>query len=175
MSTNQLETRVRKTNLRYRKERKALIQKLEVPIRMTQQGMVATLSTIDFYGVFSYDKGRKKIGKAIAFDAKECESTTSFPLKNIHQHQLEYLKLWIELGGEGFFFIHFKKIHPDKAYVTPIELVTKYWDDSTGRKSIPYSEFKEEWLAPIDDYLDYFNAKPIKQTRTAGNPKLPTE
>jgi len=169
MATNQLETRVRKANIRYRKERKALIQKLEVPIRMTQQGMVATLSTIDFYGVFSYNNGKKTIGKAIAFDAKECESKTSFPLKNIHQHQLEYLKLWIDLGGEGFFFVHFKKLSPDKAYVTPVELITKYWDNSTGRRSIPCSEFKAEWLISIDDYLEYFNAKPNKQTRTANS------
>jgi recombination protein U len=167
--SNQLETRVRKANLRYRKEYKALIQKLEVPIRLTAKGMVATLSTIDFYGVFSYYKGRKKFGKAIAFDTKECESTTSFPLKNIHQHQLEYLKLWIELGGEGFFFIHFKEIHPDKAYITPVELINKYWDNPTGRKSIPYTDFKAEWLTSIDDYLEYFNAKTNKQTRTADN------
>ena len=174
MSTNQLETRVRKANLRYRKERKALIQKLEVPIRMTNMGMVATLSTIDFYGVFSYNKGRKKIGKAIAFDAKECESSTSFPLKNIHQHQLEFLRLWIELGGEGFFFIHFKKIHQDEAYITPVELIAKYWDDSTGRKSIPISEFNDKWLISIDDYLQYFNAKTTKQTRPASNTRLTT-
>jgi recombination protein U len=162
MATNQLETRIRKANLTYRKERRALIQKLEVPIRMTNMGMVATLSTIDFYGVFSYSKGktkRKKVGRAIAFDAKECESTTSFPLKNIHQHQLEFLRLWTELDGEGFFFIHFKNIHPDRAFITPIDLVAKYWDDSTGRKSIPITEFKEEWLAPIDDYLTYYDTK----------------
>jgi recombination protein U len=132
-------------------------------------GPVATLSTVDFYGVFSYNDNGKKIGKAIAFDAKECESTTSFPLKNIHQHQLEYLKLWNEIGGEGFFFIHFKKVHPDKAYVTPLELVSKYWDNSTGRKSIPITEFKKEWLIPIDNYLDYLNGTIVQSPRSAND------
>jgi recombination protein U len=165
MSVNELETRVRKANLRYRKERKALIQKLEVPIRMTAMGMVATLSTVDFYGIFSYTKGKKKIGKPIAFDAKECESLTSFPLKNIHQHQLEFLKLWNELGGEGFFFVHFKKVHPDHAHVVPLSLISKYWDNDAGRKSIPISEFKDEWLAEIDNYLEYLYGRYNGQAR----------
>ena len=129
-------------------------------------GPVATLSTIDFDGVFSYHTGKKKIGKAIAFDAKETESLTSFPLANIHQHQLEYLKLWIEIGGEGFFFVHFKKVHPDNAFVTPVELVSKYWDDTAGRKSIPLSDFKEEWLIPIDTYLEHFNGTIKRSPRT---------
>jgi len=122
-------------------------------------GMVATLSTIDFYGVFSYSKGTKKRGTAIAFDAKECESTTSFPLKNIHQHQIEYLKLWTHCGGLGFFMIHFKEVHPDQAFITPLSLVLKYWDDVNARKSIPLSDFKPEWLTDIDDYLEYFRKK----------------
>jgi recombination protein U len=140
-------------------------------------GPVATLSTIDFYGVFSYHIGKKKIGKAIAFDAKETESLTSFPLANIHQHQLEYLKLWIEIGGEGFFFIHFKKVHPDQAYITPVELVSQYWDNPTGRKSIPLADFKEEWLTPIDTYLDYFNGTTKKPPRSNNGkgPKINTQ
>jgi recombination protein U len=130
---------------------------------------VATLSTIDFYGVFSYYKGKKKIVKAIAFDAKETESLTSFPLKNIHQHQLEYLKHWTEVGGEGFFFVHFKKVHPDRAYVTPIELVVKYWDNPAERKSIPLSDFRDEWLIPIETYLDYFNGNAQRPPRSNNN------
>lgn len=164
MATNQLESRLRKANLKYRKARRALIQKLEVPIRMTQAGLVATLSTVDFYGIFSYTNGTQKTTRAIAFDAKECESKTSFPLKNIHQHQLEYLKLWTELGAEGFFLIHFKKLHKDKAYVTPLSLVAQYWDDPSARRSIPISDFKDEWLVDIDDYLEFYD----RTTSTSG-------
>lgn len=123
---------------------------------MTNQGLIATLSTVDFYGAFSYSKKKKKIVKPIAFDAKETLSKTSFPLANIHQHQLEYLKLWTEIGGVGFFLIHFKTVHADEAFVTPIDIVDRYWNDTTGRRSIPYSDFKPEWLTKIDDYLEYF-------------------
>ena len=153
---NDLEDRIKKANLVYRKTRKAVIQKLEVPIRMTSQGLVATLSTVDFYGVYLKMNRKKKIGVPIAFEAKETESRTSFPLVNIHQHQLEYLKLWIDVGGTGFFLIHFKKLYPDQAFVTPVELVDKYWQNPDGRKSIPLSDFDTAWLLDIDDYLKYF-------------------
>ena len=153
---NDLENRIKKANLRYRKEHKAVIQKLEVPIRMTDQGMVAMLSTVDFYGAYLIIKRKKNIGVPIAFEAKETQSSTSFPLANIHQHQLEYLKIWLDVGGTGFFLIHFKELYPDQAFVTPVSLVDKYWADPDGRKSIPLSDFKKDWLVPIDDYLIHF-------------------
>ena len=87
---------------------------------------------------------------------KETISSTSFPLKNIHQHQLEYLRFWIEMGGEGFFLIHFKNVHPDKAFVTPVKLVYKYWSDPNARKSIPIADFQDDWLIEIETYLSYF-------------------
>jgi recombination protein U len=156
---NDLENRIKKANLKYRKARKAVIQKLEVPVRMTTHGLVATLSTVDFYGVYlsalSKNK-KKKVGVPIAFEAKETESKTSFPLVNIHQHQLEYLKIWNDVGGTGFFLIHFKNVHEDQAFVTPVELVDKYWQDPDGRKSIPLADFDPAWLLDIDDYLTYF-------------------
>jgi recombination protein U len=153
--TNELETRIKDANLIYRKQKLAVIQKLEVPVRITSSGPVATLSTVDFYGVFSYGKGKRKRGIPIAFDAKETQSATSFPLANIHQHQLEYLKLWTLVGGLGFFLIHFKKLYENEAFVTPVELVDSYWSGE-GRRSIPLADFKSEWLLPIDDYLSHF-------------------
>ena len=156
---NELESRIKKANLMYRKKRLAVIQKLEVPIRLTNSGLVATLSTVDFYGVFLYGKGKRRRGIPIAFEAKETENATSFPLANIHQHQLEYLKLWIEVGGMGFFLIHFKKLYPDKAFVTPVDLIDSYWSNPTGRKSIPITDFNTDWLLDIDDYLSFFKRK----------------
>jgi recombination protein U len=131
-----------------------LIQKIDVPIRVTNTGFVAALSTVDFVGVYKYTM-IPLVGKAIAFDAKECMSTTSFPLSNIKQHQLIYLTIFSELGGSGFFFIHFKKIKPNHAYITPPSLVNSYWN-TDKRKSIPLTDFKDEWLVPIDDYLPHF-------------------
>jgi len=126
---------------------------------MTAQGMVATLSTVDFYGVFKKVIDNNIVGVPIAFDAKETQNKTSFPLANIHQHQVEYLRLWNKVGGTGFFLIHFTKLYKNEAFVTPLEFVYTYWSNPDGRKSIPISEFKKEWLTPIDTYLSYFIPK----------------
>lgn len=122
--------------------------------------MVATLSTVDFYGEYSYVSNDAKIAVPIAFEAKETLSHTSFPLANIHQHQLEYLKLWTHIGGDGFFLIHFKELYPDQAFITPVELIDSYWN-SNKRKSIPIADFDVNWLADIDDYLAYIIAKKL--------------
>ena len=140
-----LEKRANAANLKYRKAKKALIMKVAVPIVYTSKGLIAQTSTVDYAGVIEG-------GKFIAFDAKECMKKTSFPLSNIKQHQLNYLTYVEELGGIGFFLVHFKALHKDHAYITPVALVNRYRYEE-ARKSIPIKEFKEEWLVPIDDYL----------------------
>ena len=147
---NALEQRVNKTNLKYRRTDKALILKIDVPVRVTAKGIIAAQSTVDYQGVLPPN------GLAIAFDAKMCQSKTSFPLKNIHQHQLEYLKIIEALGGRAFFLVQFQTLYEDEAFKTPIKFISKYWDaarDSGGRKSIPIKDFDPNWLVDIDDYL----------------------
>lgn len=142
---NELEKCANKANKQYRKDGTALILKVDTPIIYTSKGMVAKQSTVDFVGIL-------KGGRFLAFDAKETAIKTSFPLKNIHEHQFNYLNIVESLGGLVFFLIHFKKVHPDKAFFTPLDLIKKYWMQD-GRKSIPISEFKEDWLVPTTDYL----------------------
>ena len=140
-----LEKRANKANLQYRKAHTALIMQIPVPLVLTNNGIIPKQSTVDFAGLISG-------GKYIAYDAKETMSKTSFPLGNIKQHQFLYLEMVNMLGGIGFFFIHFKSLYKDKAYYTPISLVSKYWN-GPGRKSIPIKDFNKEWLIDIDDYL----------------------
>ena len=135
--TNELEKRANKANLNYRKAKRALIQKVPTPILYTRKGLIAQQSTVDYTGILS-PKGR-----GIAFDAKETKNKTSFPLANIHEHQLNFLKLFENMGGIVFFLIHFKSLYKDKAFITPISLVEKYWDGEE-RKSIPLGDFKKE-------------------------------
>ena len=143
---NELEKKANAVNLQYRKLKKALILKVPVPILMTAKGLVAQQSTVDYTGLIAG-------GSFLAFDAKETQSKTSFPLANIHQHQLIYLEYVKELGGISFFMIHFKFVHETKAFITPISLVQKYWYGNE-RKSIPLGDFKEEWLTEIDAYIE---------------------
>jgi len=103
MRGNELEKAAEAANRRYKVEKKALILKVPTPIVYTNKGMIAKQSTVDFVGIISG-------GTFIAFDAKETLSKTSFPLKNIHQHQLTCLDYVDELGGIAFFLIHFKTL-----------------------------------------------------------------
>ncbi len=147
--SNELEKRVNKANIQYRKSKLAVINKIEVPIILTNAGLIPKQSTVDYVGVY-------KGGHGIAFDAKETLQKTSFPLQNIKQHQLLFLEYWEEVGGNAFFLIHFKNLYPDQAYITPLSLVKKYWYDSTARRSLPISEFDNNWLTHIDTYLEKF-------------------
>ena len=143
---NELEKRANRQNILYRKDDRALILKIEVPIIITRKGLVAKQSTVDYTGTL-------KGGKSIAFDAKETQSKTSFPLNNIEDHQLAYLRFQQNLGGIAFFMIHFKKVYADKVFITPISLIEKFIEEDI-RKSIPFKEFKNEWLIDIENYLD---------------------
>jgi len=142
---NELEKSANKANLSYRKSKKALILKIPVPILYTRKGLVAQQSTVDFTGIVEG-------GQFLAFDAKETQSKTSFPLANIHQHQFNYLEIVDDLGGIAFFLVHFKQVHKNKAYVTPLDVVRYYWYGDK-RKSIPLKAFKDEWLIEPEDYL----------------------
>jgi recombination protein U len=119
---------------------------------MTDVGLVPQQSTVDFIGVYSYNG----IGRGIAFDAKATKKKTSFPLANIKSHQLLFLDYWESVGGLAFFFIQFEDIHKEQAYIVPLALIHKYWDDTKARKSIPFKVFDSKWLVDINDYLkDY--------------------
>ena len=146
---NELEKTANAINMGLRRSKKALVLKIPVPLELTSKGLIAKASTVDYSGTVQG-------GLSIDYDAKETENKTSFPLANIKEHQLNYLKLKSELGGIAFFMIHFKKVYPEKVFITPISLVHKYWHAATfedGRKSIPFKEFKESWLTPVDEYI----------------------
>ena len=145
MKGKELEKRANKANLSYRKKKEALILQIPTPLILTNKGIIAKESTVDFSGLIAG-------GTFIAYDAKETKNKTSFPLSNIKHHQFLYLDLVTELGGIAFFLIHFTLLYKDKAFFTPISLVSKYWK-SDGRKSIPIDDFKKDLLVDIDDYL----------------------
>ena len=57
----------------------------------------ASPSTLDYNGIYK--------GKYIEFDAKNTESKTSFPLNNVHPHQIEHIKRIIKHKGIVFLII----------------------------------------------------------------------
>jgi len=96
-----------------------------------------TPSTTDFNGIFQ--------GYYIDFDAKETNSKTSMPLKNVHEHQIDHLRGVVKQGGIAFLIVHYKAYN--EYFLLPASVLFTYWDskhEEKGRKSIPYEVFKTE-------------------------------
>lgn len=127
----------------------SLILKIPVPIVMTATGLQPMPSTVDFVGLVQG-------GKFIAFDAKQTIIKTRFDLKNIHAHQLEYLRLVRNLGGLSFFLIWFKEVSATEGFIVPLSVIEKFWDSE--RSSVPYKEIEENSIkVPLNDYLTFLN------------------
>ena len=91
-------------------------------------------STTDYNGIYK--------GKYIDFEAKECTSTTSFPLKNIKEYQLNHLTKVNDFQGIGFIIFYFTKI--EKFYLLYINEINDYIKNNSKRSSIPLTYFKEK-------------------------------
>ncbi len=163
---NNLETLIERTNEYYLKNNVARIDKAATPVKVTEisssgkilEGYFEKKSTVDFYGVAQ--------GNYIAFDAKETQQK-SLPLKNIHIHQLEYMRDVTKQGGIAFVIVNF--VEENLYYLLPYEVVNDYFINAKngGRKSIPKSAFINElqitissgyllnYLEVVNNYLDW--------------------
>ena len=134
----------------YKKPTPITISKVNYPSRMEaviKEGYFRTPSTTDYNGIYK--------GKYIDFEAKETKLKTSFPLINIHPHQINHLKRIYKHGGIGFLIVRFTMIN--KTFLLPIETLTKFLEEST-RKSIPLSYFEKNGYIINDKYnprVDY--------------------
>ena len=111
-----LESDINLTNEYYIKEKKAYIYKKPTPIKISKvdysrskivEAFFDTQSTLDYNGLYK--------GKYIEFDAKETNNKTSFPLANIHNHQIEHIKNILSQSGVVFLIVRFNLI--DKNYL----------------------------------------------------------
>ena len=105
---------INQTNLIYEENNLALIQKIPTPItpididHKTRHITLAYFdkkSTVDYIGVVQ--------GIPVCFDAKECVVDT-FPLANIHEHQVNFMTQFEKQEGLAFILISFSKY--DKYY-----------------------------------------------------------
>lgn len=90
-------TPVQIVNVNYPKRSKAVIN----------EAYFRTPSTTDYNGVYQ--------GYYIDFEAKETKNKTSFPLNNIHDHQVEHMKNAYQQKGIVFLMIRFKTL--DEVYL----------------------------------------------------------
>lgn len=135
-----LESDINVSNEYYKDKEIALIYKKPTPIKPIKviyntgkitEAYFETQSTLDYNGVYK--------GKYIEFDAKETTSKTSFPLSNIHPHQLEHIKNVIKHQGIAFLIVRFTTLNED--YLIMGDTLLDYINNNE-RKSIPYDFFK---------------------------------
>ena len=130
------------------------IVKVEYPSRsaaVIREGYFRTPSTTDYNGVWN--------GYYIDFEAKETENKTSFPLKNIHLHQINHMQSVIKQRGIAFFIIRFSTLNRD--FLVPFSVVSEAWNimERGGRKSITLHTIETESIeiplsyTPRIDYL----------------------
>lgn len=143
-----LEDLLNRTNEKYRENKLALIQKIPTPItpiEIDKESRHITLayfgqkSTVDYIGAVQ--------GIPVCFDAKEC-NTDTFPLANIHEHQVEFMRQFEEQEGVAFLLISFK--HRDEFYYLRFNDMLRFWNRGRGggRKSFCYEELDPAFVLP---------------------------
>ncbi len=136
-----LEQDINLTNEYYKDKKIALIYKKPIPIKVLKinstktrilDGFYEKKSTLDYSGIYKE--------KYIEFDAKETNSKTSFPISNIHKHQIEHMKNIMEYKGITFLIIRFN-FYGETFMLSGENLIN--FINNNNRKSIPYSFFKD--------------------------------
>ncbi len=154
-----LEEFINRTNEKYLENGLALIQKVPTPItpiNIDKESRHITLayfdqkSTVDYIGAVQ--------GIPVCFDAKECRTDT-FPLQNIHEHQVKFMEDFEKQGGVSFFLISFTA--RDEFYYLRLKKLKEFWlrAKEGGRKSFRYEElepdfFLEKGRGVLVPYLD---------------------
>jgi len=152
------------TNKQYKRKGLANIQKISTPVKILKTtgnrvtGILDKKSTLDFRGTV-----KPKI--PISFDCKETKDERGLPLKNIADHQIDYIKLSLEVGEVSFILCYMTK--SDKRYYISGQNVICYWDrwkankGKRGYNFIPLEVMKEiksrngillDYLDAIKDY-----------------------
>ncbi len=139
--TNQYYLDLNKANI-HKKPTPIMVVKVDYPSRNKAKIVEAYYkvpSTTDYNGVYR--------SKAIDFEAKESQSHTAFPLKNIHPHQLDHMRNVEHHGGICFLIIRF--VYYNETYLLYFHALDEFIK-TNDRKSIPYSWIKENaYLIPF--------------------------
>ncbi|MHA6259669.1 Holliday junction resolvase RecU [Sporosarcina sp. CAU 1771] len=160
-----LEDELNESNDYYLSQAIAVIHKKPVPVQIVNVSYPARSaariteayfrapSTTDYNGVWN--------GRYIDFEAKETKVKTSFPLSNIHEHQVDHMEQVTQQGGFSFLIIKFSTL--DRYFILPYEFFKIKWDRMKlgGRKSITIEEFERLATEIQPGYmprLDYISA-----------------
>lgn len=141
-----LEEIVNESNEYYRVNDIAVIHKKPIPIQVVKvsypsrnkavikEAYYKVPSTTDYNGIYK--------GYYVDFDCKECNGLTSFPIKNVHDHQVLHLLSIKKHKGIAFLLINLLKFN--EYYLLDIDDFKQYWSDSKLglKKSIPIKDIQ---------------------------------
>ena len=139
-----LEEDINKTNEFYLLEDRGNIHKKPTPITIVKvdypkrsaakitEAYFKLPSTTDYNGIYK--------GKYIDFEAKECNSRTSFPFGSIHEHQVTHLESVMRHGAVAFLIIRMTQYGID--YLIRADEFASFYRGGT-RKSITYAWIRE--------------------------------
>lgn len=153
-----LEEELNLSNEYYIEKNIALIYKKPTPIgladvsyndkgRIINKAYFKEPSTLDYNGLYK--------GKYIEFEAKVTQNKTSFPIQNIHPHQINHIKRVLEHQGIVFLII---KINNLVYLLKGADFIN--FINTNERKSIPYDFIKEKGYLikygfnPLLNYLE---------------------
>ncbi|ETP70652.1 Holliday junction resolvase [Planococcus glaciei] len=142
-----LEDELNETNDYYLQLGLAVIHKKPVPVQIVKveypsrsaavirEAYFRAPSTTDYNGVWN--------GRYVDFEAKETENKTSFPLKNIHDHQIHHMSQVVKHQGLAFLIIRFSSL--ERYFIMRFEALEIFWNRmiTGGRKSISLEEIED--------------------------------
>jgi len=156
------EAQLAKTNAYYLASSIAVIHKKPTPVQIVKvdypkraaatitEAYFKTPSTTDFNGIYQ--------GVYLDFEAKETTNKTTFPLANVHKHQIEHIRAVMKQKGFAFLLVRFTTL--SEVYLLVGDIIDKFWQEYEKgvRKSIKRGEFiKYGHLIPNNTYpsVDY--------------------
>lgn len=153
-----LEAELNDSNKYYLENNIAVIYKKPTPIKVVKKinekiisAYFEKPSTTDYNGLYQ--------GKYIDFEAKETKKK-SFPLSNIHKHQINHMENIQKHNGICFLIVRFTNIN--ETYLLFASDFLNFINNET-RKSIPLEYFKtngyliKDKLMPKVDYIEIIN------------------
>ncbi|GAF14403.1 RecU Holliday junction resolvase [Bacillus sp. JCM 19045] len=151
------------SNAYYLSRQKAVIHKKPTPVQIVKvdypkrsaavikEAYFKQASTTDYNGVYK--------GAYIDFEAKETKNKTSFPLKNIHDHQITHMRSVLEQGGICFVLIRFHMT--GEVFLIDAAHMIAFYDEQHLRKSIKKTDIEHFGHIVTTGYhprIDYLTA-----------------
>ena len=142
-----LEKDIELSNTYYLNHGMAVIHKKPTPVQIVNvhypmrskavinEAYFRTPSTTDYNGIYN--------GRYLDFEAKETKNKTSFPLNNMHEHQVVHMDACYKQNGIVFLLIRFKTL--DEVYLLPYVKFKYFWERhmSEVKKSITVEEIRK--------------------------------